>query len=159
MCVPVLSGLLYLPAVSLGAVVTQLRVYCRSARRSAHFRNAAVHRVQVAVNDAHPGVVRLVDSGSYVRRWLPLSLQLHAGAASPHSSDERTLHSSLALSTAVVLNPLPRARCALRILYRSIGAPRVLTHSLGGWVVSMPFRLHLQGLRRLTTEETASNSE
>ena len=113
MCVPVLSGLLYLSAVSLGAVVTQLRVYCRSARRSAHFWNAAVHRVQVAVNDAHPGVVRLVDSGSYVRRWLPLSLQLHAGAASPHSSDERTLHSSLALSTAVVLNPLPRARCAL----------------------------------------------
>jgi len=154
MCVPVLSGLLYLSAVSLGAVVTQLRVYCRSARRSAHFRNAAVHRVQVAVNDAHPGVVRLVDSGSYVRRWLPLSLQLHAGAASPHSSDERTLHSSLALSTAVVLNPLPRARCALRILYRTEGAPRVLTR----WVVSMRFRLHLQGLRRLTTEKTVTSN-
>ena len=113
-----------------------------------------MHRVQVAVNDAHPGVVRLVDSGSYVRRWLPLSLQLHAGAASPHSSDERTLHSSLALSTAVVLNPLPRARCALRKLYRTEGAPRVLTR----WVVSMRFRLHLQGLRRLTTEETVTSN-
>ena len=158
MCVPVLSGLLYLPAVSLGAVVTQLRVYCRSARRSAHFRNAAVHRVQVAVNDAHPGVVRLVDSGSYVRRWLPLSLQLHAGAASPHSSDERTeMHSSLALSTAVVLNPVPRARCALRILYCTEYRCTEGTHSVGGQH-AIPVALARAATVNHRKDKTASNS-